>query len=339
MRALSIQQPWAQLMVRGATHHEVRTWTTDYRGRLAIHASAKAPVYQALADAQRDLQMRQRFEREGWRDRDALLALPRSAVIGTVELKRIVRVADLDFKLDVVFEPDETDYAWEFADAIEIEPVIGVHGKLKLWTLDAEAAQVVTAAEARVRASGHRHPQPPESIDFARALRRLQANEPFWRQYRAFVVWLLEETAEDPWPPKLTRFQNRGFERLFRRAFAEYCATHQSRGKGADAEVAIDRRIPEMRSWFGDRQWMKRSIFEALLRKAMYYEGANVDPVDEEALEGDGPSWDPWSALEEFRELNQYVERFDGSGIAERIVDPHEDFPKHAGGRPKKNGE
>src|ERR1017187_5531501 len=97
--------------------------------------------------------------------------------------------------------------------------------------------------------------------------------------------------------------------------------------------------MPEMRSWFGDRQWMKRSVFEALLRKAMYFEGANVEPVEEKPREDDDMPMDSWSVLGEFEALNQYVERFDGSGIAERIVDPHEDFPRHAGGRPKKNRE
>ena len=335
----SVQQPWDQLIVRGAKQYEVRSWTADYRGRPAIHASAKAPAYQALADAQRDVLMGQRFEREGWRDRDALLALPRSTVVGTVVLMRIVKVADLDFKLDVVFEPDENDYAWEFADAIEIEPVTAVHGKLKLWTLDAGVAQAVADAEARVRASGNQQPQPPESIEFARALRRLEANEPFWRQFREFIDALREEGASDDWPPKRSRFRNHWFERLFRRGLAEYYATHQSRGRGAGAEVAIDRRIPELRSWFGDLQWMKRAEFEAHLRRALYYHGANVDPVEEDPREDDGPPWDPWSALEEFNALNQYIERFDGSGIAERIVDPHEDFPRHAGGRPKKKRE
>ncbi len=38
MKALSIRQPWAELIVRGAKDVENRTWTTQYRGPLLIHA-------------------------------------------------------------------------------------------------------------------------------------------------------------------------------------------------------------------------------------------------------------------------------------------------------------
>lgn len=37
--ALSVRQPWASLIVWGLKRIEVRTWTTDYRGALLIHAS------------------------------------------------------------------------------------------------------------------------------------------------------------------------------------------------------------------------------------------------------------------------------------------------------------
>jgi hypothetical protein len=97
--------------------------------------------------------------------------------------------------------------------------------------------------------------------------------------------------------------------------------------------VAVDNRRAELRSLFGELQWVKRTEFEALLRRALYYEGADVDPVEEKRRD------DPWSALDEFGALNRYVERLDASGIAEPIVNPLEDFPKHRGGRPKKQAD
>ncbi len=39
--ALSVQQPWAELLVSGRKSVEVRRWVTDYRGRLWLHASSK----------------------------------------------------------------------------------------------------------------------------------------------------------------------------------------------------------------------------------------------------------------------------------------------------------
>ena len=39
MKALSIRQPWAELILQGRKTIELRTWQTHYRGRVAIHAS------------------------------------------------------------------------------------------------------------------------------------------------------------------------------------------------------------------------------------------------------------------------------------------------------------
>jgi hypothetical protein len=38
MKALTIRQPWAALIVAGFKNIENRTWTTKYRGPLLIHA-------------------------------------------------------------------------------------------------------------------------------------------------------------------------------------------------------------------------------------------------------------------------------------------------------------
>lgn len=39
MKALSVRQPWAELIASGAKTFEVRTWQTQYRGPLLICAS------------------------------------------------------------------------------------------------------------------------------------------------------------------------------------------------------------------------------------------------------------------------------------------------------------
>ena len=41
VRALSLRQPWASLIADGHKTIETRTWRTNYRGALAIHASAR----------------------------------------------------------------------------------------------------------------------------------------------------------------------------------------------------------------------------------------------------------------------------------------------------------
>lgn len=82
MKCLSIQQPWATLIVAGATRFEVRSWRTPYRGLLAIHAGRKMPrdnlrLCRAPAVATW-------LERLGYH---LLADLPTQAVLGTVQLK------------------------------------------------------------------------------------------------------------------------------------------------------------------------------------------------------------------------------------------------------------
>jgi hypothetical protein len=41
MKALSVKQPWAWLIVSGYKDIENRTWHTEFRGRIYIHASGR----------------------------------------------------------------------------------------------------------------------------------------------------------------------------------------------------------------------------------------------------------------------------------------------------------
>lgn len=41
MKAITVQQPWAGLLVLGIKRYETRSWNTKHRGRIAIHSSAK----------------------------------------------------------------------------------------------------------------------------------------------------------------------------------------------------------------------------------------------------------------------------------------------------------
>lgn len=43
IKALSLTQPWATLVAIGAKRIETRSWNTDYRGPLAIHAAKGFP--------------------------------------------------------------------------------------------------------------------------------------------------------------------------------------------------------------------------------------------------------------------------------------------------------
>ena len=47
MKALTIWQPWASLLVSGQKKYETRSWATSYRGPIAIHAAMR-PVRRTI---------------------------------------------------------------------------------------------------------------------------------------------------------------------------------------------------------------------------------------------------------------------------------------------------
>lgn len=76
MRLLSVRQPWAYLIVHGIKDIENRSWSTTYRGRLAIHASTGTPS---------------RLPVPGVNLVEPIRALPRGVIVGVVDLIDCVR--------------------------------------------------------------------------------------------------------------------------------------------------------------------------------------------------------------------------------------------------------
>jgi hypothetical protein len=77
-RAISVRQPWASFIVTGDKWCENRTWPTDYRGPLWIHAAATVDL-----EGCEGLE----FEHE---------ELPRGALVGCVDLVDVLTIADLE---------------------------------------------------------------------------------------------------------------------------------------------------------------------------------------------------------------------------------------------------
>lgn len=45
MKAITVWQPWAQLLAEGKKKVETRSWRTNYRGGILIHAAKKDPLW------------------------------------------------------------------------------------------------------------------------------------------------------------------------------------------------------------------------------------------------------------------------------------------------------
>lgn len=108
MKALSVRQPWADLIVTGQKAIETRSWRTAYRGRLLIHAS-----------------------RHG--------STP-GAIVGEVTLIDCIPVDTLspavlrDEAPFGDFSPGR--FAWLLRDAQQYATPIPARGRLGLWTFD-----------------------------------------------------------------------------------------------------------------------------------------------------------------------------------------------------------
>jgi hypothetical protein len=136
MKVLSLLQPWATLVVVGAKKFECRSWKTNYRGTIIIHASAKKPNRREKVF----------FEEAAFFKTyiDSMDYLPYGAIIGKVVLKEIYKTEWLIQNMEVIsshkweqelafddFSPKR--YAWHLEQAETFEHILPVKGSLGLW--------------------------------------------------------------------------------------------------------------------------------------------------------------------------------------------------------------
>ena len=148
MKALTLTQPWATLVAIGAKRIETRSWSTKYRGPLAIHAAKGFPkearaftTYPVCYDA-----VAARFShREQWEKR-GFPAYPLGAVLATCTLVNVLQVEVVngrDNTWGISIAPISENelafgdyspgrYAWLLEDIKIIEP-LAAKGALGLW--------------------------------------------------------------------------------------------------------------------------------------------------------------------------------------------------------------
>ncbi len=135
MKAISLTQPWADLVVRGLKVFETRSWQTSHTGLLLIHASKKFPGdCKALVDE----------EPYRWLLKCDSGDLVTGAIIGAIDLKKCwstqgMVVGSVERQVGD-FGPDR--YAWELENARRFQP-IECKGHLGVWNTLAEIEQQI----------------------------------------------------------------------------------------------------------------------------------------------------------------------------------------------------
>ena len=134
MKALTLYQPWASLVVLGEKKIETRSWQTRYTGPLAIHASGTlSPGFYDICDSP---PFRAALERLGL----PVGRLPLAAVLGSALLVACVSTEEL---LDAGLSTQEQalgDYGprrfgWIMQDACALPEPVLCRGHLWLWEL------------------------------------------------------------------------------------------------------------------------------------------------------------------------------------------------------------
>lgn len=155
--AVTVHQPYAQMIARGLKRVETRSWPTRHRGLIAIHAAKQlehaqiervlgSPAFDGLGRARQHVLL------------DALTSerYPLGAIIAVANVIDVVRIGfptDADARIP---EPGTIEYAlgdyqpgryaWLLSDATPIRPV-PCRGQQAIWTLDTQTRLDVASAE------------------------------------------------------------------------------------------------------------------------------------------------------------------------------------------------
>jgi len=137
MQAISLTQPWAQLVVLGSKRVETRSWPTRYRGEIAIHASKGYPE-----SAQNLALYNSSFAKSLIKHNFDAFNLPLGAIVGTVEITDCLPTEKAD-EIGLYSHHAEWSfgdygagrYMWLLANPRMFEIPIPCKGALKIWTV------------------------------------------------------------------------------------------------------------------------------------------------------------------------------------------------------------
>lgn len=146
MRLLSLWQPWASLIAYRLKQYETRSWHTNYRGLLAIHA-AKRPI-----DGEGLRVIDQAFQLSGCRHENICLLenYPLGAIVAVSELTDCLKMDGWSIAIHeqsplelAVGDWRPERFAWKLANVLAVPKPMPLKGAQGLRRLDAEAVRTI----------------------------------------------------------------------------------------------------------------------------------------------------------------------------------------------------
>ena len=126
MKALTIKQPWASLIVRGGKDIENRDWGTSMRGIIAIHSSAKLEEREMFSACCFMEGFIPNFSSQFFRED----TFPVGLILGTVEIVGCVKASDSPWFCG--------EFGFVLKNAVAFRTPIPCKGKLGFWNVPEE---------------------------------------------------------------------------------------------------------------------------------------------------------------------------------------------------------
>ena len=124
MKALTIKQPWATLIQKGYKKYEFRTWKTNYRGDVLIHAGKG--VDKCALEKLKDLNLEYPIG----------VVLCKATITDCIELNPQVNNKINESNPLIYGEKNRVGYAWKLENIRVINSDKEVKGKLSFWEID-----------------------------------------------------------------------------------------------------------------------------------------------------------------------------------------------------------
>jgi len=142
---LSMHQPWASLLVIGVKLHEGRTWYSNHRGRLWIHAASKVPTQQEVDQLHNFYRVHSGIQANKFPPQ-----YPTSCLVGCVDVTDVLSQEEYRDKF-----PDgesNSPYVFICENPQELLIKFPMSGKHKLFQLD---SKILKAAQKTVKKKPH----------------------------------------------------------------------------------------------------------------------------------------------------------------------------------------
>jgi activating signal cointegrator 1 len=158
VKALSLTQPWATLVATGEKRIETRSWSTGYRGWIAIHASKGFPRW--AREYAEDLEFQAALKRHGY----SIESLPLGCIVAVCKLRACIRTEHCpEVFAHTIWNNQEKlfgDYSlgrwgWALDDPHRLPEPIPVKGSLGLWDVPQHVSRAIGEQLGVLFGDGH----------------------------------------------------------------------------------------------------------------------------------------------------------------------------------------